>query len=313
MSAFMSRAGEASPLPVSCGRGHAIRSPGPTASHTEPRPVPPAQPVSVPADSARPSRCSQHRSLRRRPLNRACRIPPLRRWPQTGNPRATGRPGESERRRQRESRFAWRSPTAADAIQAPRSRTHSCRRSRRRSRSRRTRRPRPTTRTSMQGTGRSRTCPRSWPATSRTPSTSGTGSSGSTASTTSSPMGSTDSFVTSAIPVPQGRGQNCGAHPAVHPARVRHRDADREPATGRSRPGSRWTSSTATRPGRSGRSRSGSGSPGPTSGRSWSARRRRCSWITTCSRTCSTTRAPAGMVLMRQPIVRVPLARSARS
>ena len=42
-----------------------------------------------------------------------------------------------------------------------------------------------TTRTSSPGTGRSRTCPPSWPATSRTPSTSGTASSGSTASTTS--------------------------------------------------------------------------------------------------------------------------------
>ena len=64
-----------------------------------------------------------------------------------------------------------------------------------------------------------------------------------------------------------------------------------EPRLGPSRRGSRWTSSTGTRPECSGRSRSAFASPGPTSGPFLSVRRRRCSWITTCSRTCSTTRA----------------------
>ena len=105
------------------------------------------------------------------------------------------------------------------------------------------------------------------------------------------PIGSTDDFVTSSIPVPQGRGQNYVLTPRYtrigFDTSTPMKDMD-------------WTIKTkieldffnGNTSGLFGRSRFGCGLRGSTSGRSGSARRRRCSWITTSSRTCWITRAP---------------------
>ena len=183
--------------------------------------------------------CSGWLSLRRHGLNNLrCR----RRWPRASqgsrNRRYRSRPvpplaATAGRVRTRLNRGGSRRPgsrvlrrrTCPDLP----SRIRSCRRSRRRSRSPRTRRRPRTTRTSSRAPRRSRTSPRSLPGNFKDTKYKWYGFVRLDGIYDFRPIGSTDELRDLDHPGPAGAGPERGAHPAVHPDRVRHGDAAQEP------------------------------------------------------------------------------------